>query len=139
MSDRDQSACYAAEWATGFDRTARRFVNTDDLRDFTENVLLDPRVRELFPTMPLTLDVKITTNKTTSWSSKDGRIRISKYSCNVFTLLHEIAHQVSNDGHGPHFRLALLVLVRRFMTVSDHANLKFEFTNQGLSDNPFAA
>lgn len=139
MSDPDQDACYAAEAATGLEQTSRRLTCTAEARTLLESVLADPVVRKLFPAAKASVDVKFTTNQTTSWSSNDDdRVRLGMNGRNAYVALHEMAHQLTpGPGHGVLFRICLLCLVRRFIGVEAWANLKYEFARAGLTDNLF--
>lgn len=55
---------------------------------------------------------------------------------NQLTVLHELAHALTTDGHGPEFCAMYLRYVRRFMSPEDADLLRCEFVDHGVRHRP---
>jgi hypothetical protein len=62
-----------------------------------------------------------------------GRITLSEAQQTPATLAHELAHAVSDDGHGPRFRAALCALITGLCGKKPATTLLNEFSTGGLA------
>lgn len=62
-----------------------------------------------------------------------GQITLTEVQQTPATLAHELAHAVSDDGHGPQFRGALCAVVRGLCGAGPSDTLRAEFVADHLS------
>jgi len=76
---------------------------------------------------------------TWAWCNVDGDVcefvfpRGTRY---LLTVMHELAHALTTDGHGPEFCAMYLRCVRRFMGPEDADLLRCEFVDHGVRHRP---
>lgn len=129
-SDPQQGRLYAAEAALPPGRT---FATGNEVRAFVEQVLLDEDVWDLFPEASAVRVTISGTLKRHGIATGSHITLSSKRGMDAATALHEVAHTLANDAHGPEFCSAFLWLVRRHMGFHAYGALRTSYDSYLLS------
>lgn len=92
----------------------RKFASVDSIQQYVNKVLTLPSVKEQFPRALYA--VRVRARKGTRFAHYcTGEIAIpmhgSRWACREIVILHEMAHHLARDGHGPKFRRAFCKLI----------------------------
>lgn len=127
---------YAAEESV-IDEIGPRLRRWTQVEEFFERVIGSSQYLERFPDAPLEIGLGRRSRNARSSVAvvEHGQILIRDGSWNALTVLHELAHLVSPDGHphGPSFVATELELVRLFCGFVDHATLSHAFVEHGVA------
>lgn len=120
-SDPQQFALYDAEAKLMEHRCVRHYRTAQDAKAFLQQVVRSELWQQLGGIDKIT--VKVTRHDSGVATCHPGRglICLPGWGFNSKTILHEMAHLISSDGHGPDFARAALTLYRKFIG-QDFAN-----------------
>lgn len=131
-SDPQQFDLYDAEHALAHHRDVVHYATKEQARAFVDRVLASPEWRALGGRR----EVKVVWTKHGSGiatSYGPGKICLPGWAYNQETILHELAHCVTDDGHGPVFAGTALMLYRKFIGSRFADAMEASYTKHGVT------
>jgi hypothetical protein len=130
--DPQQFSLYDAEHALREHRHIVHYKDKDAAMLFIDRVLASPEWRSLGgPREVVVVWTKHESGVATCYKL-ERKICLPGWAYNQRVILHELAHLVTSDGHGPMFAGTALMLYGRFITRSFQSEMESEYKRHGV-------
>jgi len=113
--DPQQFALYDAEHEIIGHRHNVHYPNKGDAQRFIDRIIASPEWRALGGPSSVTVNWTRHDSGVASCARSKRQINLPGWAYNQKTILHELAHMVTHDGHGREFAGTALMLYRRFI------------------------
>lgn len=132
--DPQQFALYDAEHALHEHRAIVHYCDRGGVLAFLARVTTSPEWRALRG--PEYDDIKIVWTRhdsgVASCYTSERKLCLPGWAYNQKTIVHELAHMVTKDGHGPMFAGTALMLYRRFISNNFADDMEASYTKHGV-------